>query len=361
MKILHTADVHLRQVEDDRWQALTTIIDQAKDLQVDALTIGGDLFDQDLNANQIRQELRVLLADLPFKVIIIPGNHDLKSFDQGFYFGENVELIDQLGQKIELDGTDIWGIPVDTLTGSQLLGAISELNQKLNPEKTNVLLFHGELTDIFFKPEEFGDEGQERYLPLKLNYLDQTKFDYVLAGHFHKNFIVKRLTNKRLKQGGFFVYPGSPVSITTKENGPRSAALIGPNKAPVAVTLNTHHYQPVKLELDPGQDQKSLQNFEKQLKKLDQLSTGLIELKGYFNQTKLDLTEKQLIVKIEQLATKYHSQLNEKQTKVKDINLVLDSGIYQAFQQQLTQTQLKAKEKQSLEKLLIEAMMRVNS
>ncbi len=45
MKILHTADLHLRSENDERWAALTAVVDIGKKQKADVLVIAGDLFD----------------------------------------------------------------------------------------------------------------------------------------------------------------------------------------------------------------------------------------------------------------------------------------------------------------------------
>ena len=45
MKVLHTADVHLKEVEDERWNALIHLVDISKKEDVDYFIISGDLFD----------------------------------------------------------------------------------------------------------------------------------------------------------------------------------------------------------------------------------------------------------------------------------------------------------------------------
>ncbi|MCB0277342.1 MAG: metallophosphoesterase, partial [Calditrichaeota bacterium] len=45
MKILHTADVHIREKDDERWQALAHLLELGKAHQINVLVIAGDLFD----------------------------------------------------------------------------------------------------------------------------------------------------------------------------------------------------------------------------------------------------------------------------------------------------------------------------
>jgi len=360
--LLHTADIHLQEYADERWQALETLLNIATKLKVDAVTISGDLFDQDINAHNLRDKLRSLFSKQEFQVIILPGNHDLYSFEAGLYFGDNVIILSDINQQVQLDAkTIITGIPFEPLTADELFQKIQLINTRLDPELTNILLFHGELTDIFFNSSDFGDEGQKRYLPLKLNFLAETNLDYLLAGHFHTRFHLKRLPNQRMKQGGFFVYPGSPVSITTKEIGIRKVALIKPQQTPQEINLDSHHYQQLSLQLTPGDDHTVLANLEKELKGLDKNTTGLCRVSGFFDQTKLKLTEQELKAKLDNLMTKHNAQMTEEDFSAKDIGSILDSGLYQAFNQELAQTKLAKNQQQALTEKLVKALIQVNS
>jgi len=44
MKILHTADLHLKEYGDERWETLQKLIDIAKKEKIDLFVICGDLF-----------------------------------------------------------------------------------------------------------------------------------------------------------------------------------------------------------------------------------------------------------------------------------------------------------------------------
>ena len=80
MRILHTADIHLQEYDDEKWQALHQLIKIGKKEQVDVFLISGDLFDKDINAESLRPKIRDLFSNNGFKVLIIPGNHDTASF-----------------------------------------------------------------------------------------------------------------------------------------------------------------------------------------------------------------------------------------------------------------------------------------
>lgn len=360
-KILHTADVHLQQVGDQRWQALVTILETAAKLKVDGVTIAGDLFDQDAHSHELRDKLRTLFSQLNYQIIILPGNHDARSFEAGLYFGDNVTLLTDSSQVIKLKDASITGIPFEPLSAGELFKKIEVINDQLDQDDHNILLFHGELTDLFFNSSDFGDEGQKRYLPLKLNLLTQTKFDYILAGHFHSKLHIKRLPNRRMQQGGYFIYPGSPVSITTKETGPRSVALIQTQRAPQPIALATVYYELFELTVKPSADQKLISKIEKELQQLPDNARGILKITGFYDQKKLGLTEQEFKTTLDKLAKKYHSHLDANNFTVKDVGSIISSGLYQTFAEHLKQTEFSDAYQQQLSQQFINALMQVNS
>ncbi len=359
MKILHTADLHLRESEGPRWKALEALVKLAKDKKVDVLTISGDLFDQNFNANQARSQIRSVFNDSDVTTIIIPGNHDDQAYQQGLDFGQNTQVITDLKNPIQIKDTVIYGLPFTTLTQEQLLGQLQGLKNKLDPDQTNILLFHGELLDQFFSSQDFGQEGEQRYLPVKLDYFANLDLDYVLAGHFHTSFASHRLPNQRLDQGGYFIYPGSPISITRRETGKRHAALITTGGNPDPIELNTPYFHLLELEIEPNQTTDPVKQLGSELKKLASNAQPIVKLSGYFDSQKINQTEKQLKTKLEKIKTDHPDLVL--QNHVSDISHVLDSGLYQAFISKMNLHQDKYQQPEKLKQTLIQAMIKVNN
>ncbi len=357
-KILHTADIHLKDYQDERWQAVEELLTVAAEKKVDALTIAGDLFDKDSHSQQLRDKLRGLFSQQPFQIIILPGNHDVQSYSAGEFFGENVVIITDHKNPVQVEDTIIAGIPFASLTSDQLAATIEEVNQVVDEGQPAILLLHAELTDLFFSSADFGDEGDKRYLPVKLSMFDQSRFDYLLAGHFHTQFQVKRLSNKKILGGGYFLYPGSPVSITTKEVGPRSTGLIEIGKAPQQISLQTAFYQPIQLTLKPTDDRSVLTELENQLTKLAPKAIGLVTVDGFFNQNQLQITEQELYQRVKTLAKQHHSQIKEQNFTVKDISSVIDSDLYQTLTEMIQEKVKNEQEADSLTQTLTAALSR---
>ena len=205
MKILHTADIHLKKYQDDRWKALLNLIEIGKKEKIAVFFISGDLFDREGEAEALKPRIRELFSNTGFKVVLIPGNHDKDAYKSGSFYGEDVVTLTDLFKPYEYKDLRIWGFPFEPIGGEEIISKFTSLEDNLKTDKTNILLYHGELLDSFFDRKEFGEEGEGRYMPVKLSYFKDLNIDYVLAGHFHSNFSVWELEG-----GGYFVYPGSP-------------------------------------------------------------------------------------------------------------------------------------------------------
>lgn len=351
MRILHTADLHLREHEDERWKTLESLIQTAKEKKVDIFAVSGDLFDKGVDAEKLRPRIRQVLSHNPFKIVIIAGNHDRKSFQKGLDFGKNVEVMTGLQSPVEWEGIKIWGMPFEPLQGEELLRKLRAWGRKLSPECANILLFHGELLDVFFTHKDFGDEEEERYMPVKLSYFDGLPLDYVLGGHFHSNFDIRRLSNR-----GYFVYPGSPVSITQRELGQRKVNLFELGKPPTEFLLDTPHFEKVEIEFDPFREKSPLKTVEERLRSLHSKAKVILEISGFINGEAIGLTETQLREEIEK-------RVQEKcvgipQFKFRDIRMILEEDLFRHFEKRLEKEGLEEKEKKQMRDIAIQAMMK---
>lgn len=324
MRILHTADIHLRSVGDCRWQALETILGIANSEDVDLLVISGDLFDSGTDAETLRPKIRAIFSDSRFDILILPGNHDMDSYREGLYFGNNATVLSSDEPVEKYDKVRIIGLPYKKIGSVELLGWIRSFKEICDKKRRNILLYHGELLDAFFSREDFGDEGKERYMPLKLSYLEQINVDYILAGHFHTNFLVRRLNN-----GGYFVYPGSPVSITKRELGIRKVDLFDLGDTPEEYELDTEHYKKVDISLDPTEDIHPIESIKSSLKDIHPLSMVILEISGAINGAKFNLTEDAF----QKLIKDATAGLNivEERFICRDVRHIVEDDLYKVF------------------------------
>jgi DNA repair exonuclease SbcCD nuclease subunit len=221
LSILHTADVHLDRAfsglamtggiaqarRQELRDAFRRFIDLALELRVDAVTIGGDLYEHERSTADTGHFLRgqfERLGDVP--VLIAPGNHDPFLPDSLYHrigWPANVTVFAEPAFRPERlsGGVTVWGaghnapdLREDLLAGFRV------------PEDgQHVLLFHG--SDTTSVPE-----GKPVHCPFRHEDIVRTGAAFVLLGHYH---------GARLhpESAPVFAYPGSPEPLDFAEAG----------------------------------------------------------------------------------------------------------------------------------------------
>ena len=326
MKILHTADIHLKEYNDERWQALQQLIAIGREEGIEIFVISGDLFDRGIDAEDLRPHIRALFSDIGFKICLIPGNHDRDAYSGGVYFGEDAVILTDVDSPFEYKGVKILGIPFEPIEGERILHKLHVLANILTPDTINIVLYHGELLDAFFSREDFGDEGPERYMPVKLSYFKDLKIDYVLAGHFHSRFDVWSLAD-----GGYFVFPGSPISITKRETGQRKINLFEVGKSPQEYLLDTPHFEEVIIVCDPFSNKNPLETVKENFRSLHTNARVILTITGFINGEALGMNEQGLV---EQITGFVRDRCAEPpHYEFKDIGTILEDDLFQGFRE----------------------------
>lgn len=318
MRILHTSDLHLREGEKKFTQALNAILDVAKKNKVDVLTLGGDIFESPADADALRGDLRDVFGDNPFRVIAIPGNHDGKIFSKGFDFGFEV-VTDSPWKEIVFDDAIIVAVPYTDSPSNEVLAG---LKKSASSAKKRILLLHCTL-DIGYDSSNYGDDSRINYFPISRAALAGLDYDFILAGHFHKDCQIHKISDKST-----FIYPGSPVSITRKETGKRHAILIDTEKKKVRkIALPTFYYDSLVVDIRPGLEKDKIEEvrnwYEKKLNddcELEIVVRGLMKRnEGIFRKA------------IEKAAPK-----SDLKYQVRDVREVLEHPLYRRFKRALT-------------------------
>jgi exonuclease SbcD len=348
MKILHTADIHLITHEDERWNALSYLIEIGKREKIDLFIISGDLFDRGVSAEKLRVKVRNLFSNTGFQIIILPGNHDMDVYKPGLNFGREVIILKE--KPFDLKSTRIIGIPFLDIEGEELLRRINSVKELISTQKKNILLFHGELLDTFYSRSDFGKEGRKRYMPVKLSYFSELKIEYILAGHFHTNFDVHNL-----KQGGYFVYPGSPISITKREIGTRMVNLFEIGSPPTEYPLETPFYERVIIELDPFTQEDPISSLETRLQSVPKNGKLLLTVRGFFNGSISGFTEETLDEKIRAIAHRYGER--EPEMEFQDIKEILEDDLFTQFLEKLKRKEYDDTSKKQMRNIAIQAMI----
>ncbi len=356
MEIIHTADIHLKEYKDERWKALEKLVGFCEEKDIDFLLIAGDLFDANISGEILQNNLRELFSDLSFDIIFIPGNHDVTAIQEGDYFGDNLKIIEDIKNPVNTKQAKIWGLPYSqNMTNEGILKKLEFVKENINNDKTNILLLHGELIDSFFSKEDYGEEEETRYMPVKIDDFKNIGLDYVLAGHFHTSYNVFKIG-----KNSFFIYPGSLVSITKKEVGKRRVNYINlnENSKPKPIKVNSFYYLYKKIEFYPYSEISPINKIKNELEKIDTDSGLIMEIDGFFNGEKWDVTEEELVnfIKNQLYDKKIKYDSSDLKFKFKEISYILESDIFQKFISLLNSKDYDEKKKENLKKIVIKAM-----
>jgi DNA repair protein SbcD/Mre11 len=354
MKIVHTADLHLSERAEERWDALKEVVCIAVRENANLLIIAGDLFDQHADAEKMRPLLRDLLSGKGFQTVILPGNHDYRAYRDGLYFGDKVTVITGKNQPLRIGMAAIWGLPYEKISGERLIARLGEISAMMNPDDQNILLYHGELLDAYFPRYELGDEGVQRYMPVRLSYFDLMPVKYILAGHFHSRFAAWPLAG-----GGRFIYSGSPVAVTRREVGRRAINLVDLAGKAAEVLLDSFHYEELVIDLDPATNDNPLEYIECKLRQTHEAAKIILTVRGLFNGAELGLSESDLAGGIRNLAG--DRLAGEPCEEYSDVRLVLEDELFKKFCRKLDHLTAAPAEKEKALEMALEAFRLVTS
>jgi DNA repair exonuclease SbcCD nuclease subunit len=215
MKMLHFADLHLAGPKacegngasgvDSRRDALRRIVDLALDLSVDALTVGGDLYEHEHATAETGDFIATQFKRLGSRrVLIAPGNHDphvAGSLYERTAWPSNVEIFrDTRWRPVTLaPDVQVWGIGHDRPVLQENL--LRRLH--LGPAGTNIALFHGWDMDA-------GPARGVLHCPFTEDDVKRSEVDFALVGHYHNMSI---LPHEQPRYG----YPGVPLAIDSTD------------------------------------------------------------------------------------------------------------------------------------------------
>jgi len=191
VKILHTADIHLRDKNGEaQAKAFADIIALAQEHKPNMLLIAGDLFDSGFESKSEKSYMVSLLSKIPdIPVFMVAGNHDSLPCYKDITLPENVHLFGSEMGKVSLDGVDVYGISMSANYSRESL--VEDFRVDDN-SKINIILLHGDL------------DVSSAYNPFTSTQLSQTGADYVALGHVH--------TTKGIGKAGsvHYAYAGVP-------------------------------------------------------------------------------------------------------------------------------------------------------
>lgn len=219
--ILHTADLHLADDRPERWEALEELLRLAREHDVDALLVAGDLLDRGSEHASLRARVREALDELSAPTLILPGNHDREAYAAGQDWGRRTRLL--IGQPVhatDVAGLRVVGVPFPEEPAS-FRSVRRRVERELGGDGPALLALHGTLIDT--DAPHIQDESQEDepgdYFPVRTGELRGIGARYVALGHYHQH---------DLRRAGRtpVAYAGSPTPVGSHALGPRSAVLV---------------------------------------------------------------------------------------------------------------------------------------
>lgn len=252
IRILHTADTHLGYKQyhsevrrNDFFAAFEIVINDAIDMQVDAVVHAGDLFD---SRNPTLEDLletinilsRLKVANIPLFGIV--GNHESKQNTQWLDLLEEMGLAARLGKKPRLVG-DVAIYGIDSVPKSKIFlfdysgFEVPDSSQLENCRK--LLVMHQIVQPFPYAEWDCADMLEK--LPFRV--------DAILLGDYHKY--------EKIKVGETWVtYPGSTERNSASESEPRSYNIITLSDKGLEIsrrTIPTRHFLPIPVTLKGGE------------------------------------------------------------------------------------------------------------
>ena len=281
IRILHTADTHLGYSQfhsevrrKDFFKAFEIVINDAIDMQVDAVVHAGDLFDsRNPTLEDLLETINILYklktVGIPFFGIV--GNHESKQNKQWLDLLEKMELATRLGKKpVIIQGAAIYGI--DSVPRSKIpLFDYSgfETSDSLLPGNCTKLLVMHQIMQPFPYAEWDCVDVLNKF-PFKI--------DALLLGDYHKY--------EKIKVGDTWVtYSGSTERNSTSEEESRSYNIITLSDERFEIsrrTIPTRKFLSIIVELN--EEEKTYEHiFSAVNEHLEELPESVVFLEIYGN------------------------------------------------------------------------------
>ncbi len=377
MKIIHTSDLHLDSTHVERWNALDDIIRKCTDEKVDYLVIVGDIFDDIDSPIENLTKLRDKLANIPFKVILIPGNHDFVLFENERDLGDNVIILTGSRNPYYDDSFKIQFLSVPYVSGVNNLYFYEKLmflRSNLRKGYYSVLVYHGDLKEILervrYNKERGGLEPESTFSISLKDFQRFPEVSLVLAGHYHTAGEVLQFPFDNNK---YFIYSGSPVSITKGDIGLRYIYKLEIDTENVKIMklerhkLDTFYYERLEIKL-AGTEDDPLNSFvmmelEKGLSS-DPNRVLILSVSGFINSQVSKLTEREFKEKIREAVEKIGNHRvildGDRWFNVMDVAYLLEKPYSKSIMTKIDEiSDLSSEEKEALKELFINALSKV--
>lgn len=198
MKIFHIADLHLGRtfrnlpeaqdtLSEARYETLQKTIDNANELETDIFVIAGDLFDRtSMKVGDIRKAVQSLNQFAGEVVLVLPGNHDYITAESQLWdrFNKEAEehvLVLDKKEPLELSVFEqevmVYPAPCHAKhSADHAIGWVDEVEK--DKEALHIGIAHGSIEGV-------SPDFDQRYFPMSIHELEQSRVDLWLMGHTH--------------------------------------------------------------------------------------------------------------------------------------------------------------------------------
>lgn len=333
-RILHTADLHLAADRPARWDALAALLDLARDREVDALLIAGDLLDRGGDHAALRARVRGALEELDAQTLILAGNHDRDAYAPGQDWGRRTRLLVREPVQTErVGGLRVVGVPFPREPAS-FRSVRRQAARALEGDRPALLALHGTLIDSgapHIQDESREDEPGD-YFPVRTGELRDIGAPYVALGHYHQH---------DLREAGRtrIAYAGSPTPVGAHALGPRSAVLVevsGEGEGRVRaerLELPVPYRERAEHWLTPFREEEGLEELERELERArDSLCSMRVTVDGIL----ADLSEDELRERLEELRGRVEDDYGELEIRHRSVGLEPERAeLFRLFRQRL--------------------------
>ena len=224
IKLLHAADFHLDSPFDSLSAAeaaarrveqrymVHRIAEIAREEQVDAVLLAGDLLDSDSTYFETAETLVHELGEIAAPVFISPGNHDYYTPRSPYVkteFPANVHIFKSpqlVPVSIPEKGVRIWGSAFNSPESPPMLASFNAPN---DGDFLEIMLLHGEVA-----------RGDTRYNAITEDDIRRSGMNYIALGHIHA-------FSGLLRAGGtFYAWPGCPEGRGFDETGEKGIIVV---------------------------------------------------------------------------------------------------------------------------------------
>ncbi len=260
MKLLHTADIHLKRSERDYGlRVLDEIVSVARREHVSLVLLCGDTFDSFADAHELRHVFAQRIARCGCEVLLLQGNHDEKGGGRAglgnLDLGPVRTIVSSSGAPYALHRYENGGESIEVLAvpHRESYADYTEWDVPDKQAPVRIALAHATVEEMVYSGPRDADI-EEGGTAIARDVFTRFAVDYGALGHIHG------ARDERARQT-LLRYPGSATVWRRGEDGPRSVTIVTTAPGGASPTIRTvvletagqYRYHTVPLALDAAE------------------------------------------------------------------------------------------------------------